>query len=81
MTIDSKVIILENAGFDIYGNNWDALEHVIELKKFIQNKYPKIAELKGFDNSFNEFPYDFLGNVQAVSDLADQHLGFLFVAM
>ncbi|EWH06647.1 hypothetical protein AT00_09345 [Pseudoalteromonas lipolytica SCSIO 04301] len=81
MTIDSKVIILEHAGFDIYGKNLNALEHVIELKKFIQDKYPKIAELNGFENSFNEFPYDFLGNVQAISDLADQHLGFLVVAM
>ncbi len=81
MTIDSKVIILEHAGFDIYGKNLNALEHVIELKKFIQDKYPKIAELNGFENSFNEFSYDFLGNVQAISDLANQHLGFLVVAM
>lgn len=81
MTIDSKVIILEDVGFDIYGNNLNALEHVIELKKFIQDKYPQIAELKGFESSFNEFPYDFLGNVQAVSDLAEQHLGFLVVVM
>ncbi|MDN3414498.1 hypothetical protein [Pseudoalteromonas sp. APC 3250] len=81
MTIDSKVIILEDVGFDIYGNNLDALEHVIELKKFIQDKYPEIAALKGFEDSFKEFPYDLMGNVQAVSDLADQHLGFLVVAM
>ena len=81
MTIDSKVIILEDVGFDIYGENLNALEHVIELKKFIQNKYPEIAVLKGFEDSFNEYPYDLLGNIQAVSDLADKHLGFLFVAM
>ncbi|WP_417801067.1 hypothetical protein [Tenacibaculum sp.] len=81
MTIDSKVIILEDVGFDIHGQNLNALEHVIELKKFIQNKYPEIAALKGFEDSFNEYPYDLLGNVQAVSDLADEHLGYLMVIM
>ncbi|MGB1200522.1 hypothetical protein [Pseudoalteromonas sp. S1688] len=81
MTIDSKVIILEDVGFDIHGENLNALEHVIELKKFIQNKYPEIAALKGFEDSFKEFPYDLMGNVQAVSDLADEHLGYLMVIM
>ena len=81
MTIDVKVIILEDVGFDIHGENLDALEHVIELKKFIQNKYPEIAALKGFEDSFKEFPYDLMGNVQAVSDLADEHLGYLMVIM
>ncbi len=81
MTIDSKVIILEDVGFDIHGENLNALEHVIELKKFIQDKYPEIAALKGFEDSFKEFPYDLMGNVQAVSDLADEHLGYLMVIM
>lgn len=81
MTIDSKVIILEDVGFDIHCENLDALEHVIKLKRFIQNKYPEIAALKGFEDSFKEFPYDLMGNVQAVSDLADEHLGYLMVIM
>lgn len=81
MKIYSKVIILEDVGFDIHGENLDALEHVIELKRFIQDKYPDIAALIGFEDSFNEYPYDLLGNIQAVSDLADKHLGFLVVAI
>lgn len=81
MSIDSKLIILEKVGFDIHSNHLNALEHVLSLKKFIVKNYPDIAALEGFEDSFKEYPYDLLGNIQAVSDLADKHLGYLMVAM